>query len=188
VRLPLYTREFLTALDGYRAVDVMREHARHSPTRDPLSLVQYLDFKTYLPGDILVKVDRASMAHSLEVRAPLLDYTYVDWISGLSPRLKLNGAQGKYIFKKSLEPILPNDILYRPKMGFAVPLAAWLRGPLRERVRERLLGPRADQGGIFEPAQVRQLVGQHETGARDHSAVIWALLMLDAARTRLRVS
>ena len=186
VRLPLYSREFLSSLDGYRAVEVMREHARHSPTRDPLSLVQYLDFKTYLPGDILVKVDRASMAHSLEVRAPILDYSYIDWISGLPAHLKLHGAEGKYIFKKSLEPMLPRDILYRPKMGFAVPLAAWLRGPLRERVRERLLGARADQGGIFDPARIRQVVEQHETGARDHSAVLWALLMLDAARSRLQ--
>jgi len=164
----------------------MREHAKHSPTRDPLSLVQYLDFKTYLPGDILVKVDRASMAHSLEVRAPILDYSYIDWISGLPAHLKLHGAEGKYIFKKSLEPMLPRDILYRPKMGFAVPLAAWLRGPLRERVRERLLGARADQGGIFDPARIRQVVEQHESGARDHSAVLWALLMLDAARSRLQ--
>ena len=186
VRLPLYSREFLAGLDGYRAVEVMREHARRSPTRDPLSLVQYLDFKTYLPGDILVKVDRASMAHSLEVRAPILDYTYIDWISGLPPQMKLHGAEGKYIFKKSLEAMLPNDILYRPKMGFAVPLAGWLRGPLRERMRERLLGARADQGGIFEPARIRELVEQHETGARDHSAVLWALLMLDAARSRLQ--
>jgi len=133
-----------------------------------------------------VKVDRASMAHSLEVRAPILDYTYVDWISGLSPQLKLRGGEGKYIFKKSLEALLPRDILYRPKMGFAVPLAAWLRGPLRERVRERLLGARADQGGIFEPARIRELVEQHETGMRDHSAILWALLMLDASRVRLR--
>ncbi|RPI17154.1 MAG: amidotransferase 1, exosortase A system-associated, partial [Lysobacterales bacterium] len=112
VRLPLYAPEFLASLDGYRAVEVMRDHAKRSPTRDPLSLVQYLDFKTYLPGDILVKVDRASMAHSLEVRAPLLDYTFVDWISGLPPDLKLKGAEGKYILKKALEPVLPNDILY----------------------------------------------------------------------------
>jgi asparagine synthase (glutamine-hydrolysing) len=185
VRLPLYSEDFLRSLDGYRAVEVFRGHAARSPTRDPLSLVQYIDFKTYLPGDILVKVDRASMAHSLEVRAPILDYTYIDWISGLPPRLKLKGSEGKYIFKKSLESLLPNDILYRSKMGFAVPLAAWLRGPLKERVRERLLGARADQGGVFEPEAIRRIVTEHETGARDHSAVLWALLMFDASRARL---
>lgn len=185
VRLPLYSNDFLRELDGYRAVEVFRGHAQRSPTRDPLSMVQYIDFKTYLPGDILVKVDRASMAHSLEVRAPILDYTYIDWISGLPPQLKLKGAEGKYIFKKSLEPMLPNDILYRSKMGFAVPLAAWLRGPLRERVRERLLGARADQGGVFEPAAIQRIVEEHEAGTRDHSAVLWALLMFDASRARL---
>jgi len=188
LRLPLYSREFLAGLGDYRAVEVMRRHAARSPTTDPLSLVQYLDFKTYLPGDILVKVDRASMAHSLEVRAPMLDYTYIDWISGLSPAMKLRAGEGKYILKKSLERVLPHDILYRPKMGFAVPLAGWLRGPLRARVRERLLGARADQGGIFDPARIRDLVHQHETGARDHSAVIWTLLMLDATRSRLGAS
>ncbi len=185
VRLPLYSEDFLRSLDGYRAVEVFRGHAAKSPTRDPLSLVQYIDFKTYLPGDILVKVDRASMAHSLEVRAPILDYTYIDWISRLPPELKLKGAEGKYIFKKSLEPMLSKEILYRSKMGFAVPLAAWLRGPLKERVRERLLGARADQGGIFDPEAIRRVVTEHETGARDHSAVLWALLMFDASRSRL---
>jgi asparagine synthase (glutamine-hydrolysing) len=181
VRLPLYSGEFLARLDGYRAVEVLRSHAAKSPTRDPLSLIQYIDFKTYLPGDILVKVDRASMAHSLEVRAPLLDYSFVDWISGLPPGLKLHGAEGKYIFKKAMEPYLPERILYRPKMGFAVPLAAWLRGPLKERVRERLAGERATQGGIFDRAAVERLVRQHETGARDNSATLWALLVLDAS-------
>jgi asparagine synthase (glutamine-hydrolysing) len=188
VRLPLYSQSFLRELGDYRAIDVFRRHARTCPAEDPLSLVQYLDFKTYLPGDILVKVDRASMAHSLEVRCPILDYTYVDWVSGLPPGLKLRQGEGKYIFKKALEPLLPHDILYRRKMGFAVPLAAWLRGPLRDRVRERLLGERADQGGIFAPEAVATLVRQHETGARDHSAVLWALLMLDASRTRLGIS
>jgi asparagine synthase (glutamine-hydrolysing) len=185
VRLPLYSGGFRDSLGGHRAVDVLRAHAARSPTRDPLSLVQYLDFKTYLPGDILVKVDRASMAHSLEVRAPLLDYTLIDWISGLPAHLKLRNGEGKYIFKKSLEPYLSERILYRPKMGFAVPLAAWLRGPLRERVRERLLGERATQGGIFERAEIEKVVRQHETGARDNSSLLWALLMLDASLARL---
>jgi asparagine synthase (glutamine-hydrolysing) len=188
VRLPLYSSEFLHQLGDYRAIEVFQQHARHCPAEDPLSLVQYLDFKTYLPGDILVKVDRASMAHSLEVRCPILDYTYVDWVSGLPPGLKLRQGEGKYIFKKALEPVLPRDILYRRKMGFAVPLASWLRGPLRQRVRDRLCGARAAQSGLFVPTAIERLVRQHETGARDHSAVLWALLMLDASLTRLGVA
>jgi len=188
VRLPLYSPEFQRRLGDYRAIEVFQQHARQCPAEDPLSLVQYLDFKTYLPGDILVKVDRAAMAHSLEVRCPILDYTYVDWASGLPPGLKLRQGEGKYIFKKALESVLPQDILYRRKMGFAVPLASWLRGPLRQRVRERLLGTRAGQGGLFLPAAIERLVRQHETGARDHSAVLWALLMLDASLSRLGVA
>jgi asparagine synthase (glutamine-hydrolysing) len=188
IRLPLYSPEFQQRLGDYRAIEVFQQHARQCPAEDPLSLVQYLDFKTYLPGDILVKVDRAAMAHSLEVRCPILDYTYVDWVSGLPPGLKLRQGEGKYIFKKALEGVLPRDILYRRKMGFAVPLASWLRGPLRQRVRERLLGQRAAHGGLFLPAAVERLVRQHETGARDHSAVLWALLMLDASLSRLGVA
>jgi asparagine synthase (glutamine-hydrolysing) len=175
----LYSAEFAKRLQGYRAIAVFRRHAEHAPTDHPLSLVQYLDFKTYLPGDILTKVDRASMAHSLEVRVPLLDYEFVDWVSGLPPELKLNDGEGKYIYKKAFEPYLPSDILYRPKMGFAVPLAQWFRGPLRERVRSAVTGERLRATGIFDDAVLSQLVDQHQRGLRDHTAVLWALLMFD---------
>jgi asparagine synthase (glutamine-hydrolysing) len=184
-RAALYAPDFTRALDGYGAVEVLRAHAAKSPARDPLGMVQYVDFKTYLPGDILVKVDRASMAHSLEVRCPILDYTFLEWASALPPQWKLHNGVGKYVFKKSLEPYLPDGILYRPKMGFAVPIAAWLRGPLKERLRERLLGADAEQGGIFRRSAVEQLVQQHVAGVRDHSAVLWAMLMLDASLGRL---
>lgn len=179
LRAPLYSAAFRRELQGYHALDVMREHASRSPTDHPLSLIQYLDMKTYLPGDILTKVDRASMAHSLEVRVPLLDHELVEWISGLSPDLKLRGGEGKYLFKKALEPVLPHDILYRPKMGFAVPLAAWFRGPLRERLRTAVLGPTMADSGIFDMNYVASLVEQHQSGRRDHSAALWSLLMFD---------
>lgn len=133
MRARLFSAKFRAGLQGYSAIDVMRGHAARSPTDDPLSMIQYLDMKTYLPGDILTKVDRASMAHALEVRVPLLDHKLVEWISGLPPEMKLNGSEGKYIFKKAMEKYLPHDILYRRKQGFAVPLAAWFRGPLRAR-------------------------------------------------------
>ncbi|MDB5796070.1 MAG: amidotransferase 1, exosortase system-associated, partial [Noviherbaspirillum sp.] len=102
VRDQLFSDGFKKKLQGYRAIEVMREHASKSPTDDPLSMIQYLDLKTYLPGDILTKVDRASMAHALEVRVPLLDHNLVEWISGLPSSIKLRGNEGKYIFKKSL--------------------------------------------------------------------------------------
>jgi asparagine synthase (glutamine-hydrolysing) len=180
MRARLFSDGFKQRLQGYRAVDVMRGHAANAPTDDPLSMIQYLDMKTYLPGDILTKVDRASMAHALEVRVPLLDHQLVEWISGLSSSIKLKNGEGKYIFKKSMERYLPHDILYRRKQGFAVPLASWFRGPLRQRVRDSLLGPNLASTGIFNTSFLRELVEQHESGRRDYSAPIWTVLMFEA--------
>ena len=133
---------------------MFERHAARADTDDPLALVQYIDLHTYLVGDINTKVDRASMAHSLEVREPLMDHPLVEWLATLPSSMKLRGGEGKYVFKKSLEPKLPHDVLYRPKMGFAVPLARWIRGPLRQRVRAALLsGPMLD-GGWFDPAVI----------------------------------
>jgi len=149
-------------------------------SEDPLSQVQYADFKTYLPGDILTKVDRASMANSLEVRVPLLDHTLVEWAARLPPHLKLHGREGKYIFKAALEPHVRKEILYRPKQGFAVPLAAWFRGPLHRRLRETLGGPVLHDSGFFDMATVGMLLRQHQAGERDHSAALWSLSMIEA--------
>lgn len=185
IRNRLFSAQFKSELQGYRAIEVMRAHARNAPTEEPLSLLQYLDFKTYLPGDILTKVDRASMAHSLEVRVPLLDHELVEWIAGLSPDLKLHGQEGKYIFKKALEKILPHDILYRSKMGFSIPMAAWFRGPLRERVREALLGPTLANTGIFNREFLQEIVDGHESGRSDYSRYIWSLLMFESFMTQV---
>ena len=120
------------------------------------------------------------MAHSLEVREPLMDHELVEWVATLPSDFKLRGAMGKHLLKKANEPYLPADILYRQKMGFAVPLARWFRGPLRERVREALLeGPMLDCG-LFEPTAIRDLVDQHQSGKRDFATPIWTLLMFDA--------
>ncbi|MET3133205.1 asparagine synthase (glutamine-hydrolyzing) [Oxalobacteraceae bacterium GrIS 1.11] len=180
MRARLFSAPFMHSLNGYRAVEVLRRHALASPARDALSLIQYLDMKTYLPGDILTKVDRASMAHGLEVRVPLLDHELVEWISGLPPEFKLRGGVGKYIFKKALQAHLPEQILYRKKMGFSVPLASWFRGPLRERLRHSLLGPTLGDTGMFNHAYLEELLNQHQSGRRDHSAPLWALLMFES--------
>ncbi len=180
MRSRLFSSSFSNDLQGYNAVEVMRKHAENSPTDHPLSLVQYLDMKTYLPGDILTKVDRASMANSLEVRIPLLDHKLVEWMSGLHPNLKLNGREGKYLFKKSLEPMISNDILYRQKMGFAVPLAGWFRGPLKEKVRDSLLGEVLSDSNIFDRRYLEQMINHHQSGVRDYSAPIWSLLMFES--------
>ncbi|MEA3643037.1 MAG: XrtA/PEP-CTERM system amidotransferase [Lamprobacter sp.] len=184
LRSKLFSPNFRRELQGYNAVEVLRQHAASAPTDHPLSLVQYLDMKTYLPGDILTKVDRASMAHALEVRVPILDHRLVEWISGLPPDLKLRGGEGKYLFKKAMEPYLPNDILYRRKKGFAVPVSEWFRGPLRDSLREKVLGQRMVDVGLFDMDYLNQLVKQHTTGQRDHSAPLWSLIMFDAFLSR----
>ncbi|MFW6259246.1 MAG: asparagine synthase-related protein, partial [Halochromatium sp.] len=188
LRAQLFAPTFRRELQGYNAVELLREHAARAPVNDSLSLVQYLDLKTYLPGDILTKVDRASMAHALEVRVPILDHPLVEWISGLPPTLKIRDGEGKYLLKKAMQPYLPNEIMYRRKKGFSVPVAEWFRGPLRERLREQVLGERMHDSGLFDMVFLQQLVDQHVDGARDHSPALWSLLMFDGFLKRLDVS
>ena len=180
VRDQLFSDKFRRELQGYRAIEVMRDHANNAPTDDPLSIIQYIDLKTYLPGDILTKVDRASMAHALEVRVPLLDHQFVEWVSGLPSSVKLKGGEGKHIFKESLKPHLSDDILYRKKMGFSIPLGTWLRGPLREKVRAAVLNPALLDTGFFNQSYLEQMVDQHQSGLKDHSVSLWSVLMFDA--------
>lgn len=180
LRSRLYSAQFKAQLGGYSALDVFTRHARRANTDDPLALIQYIDMHTYLVGDINTKVDRASMAHSLEVREPLMDHELVQWLATLPSGLKLKGSEGKYVFKKAMEPRLPADVLYRPKMGFAVPLARWFRGPLKQRLRGSLLNSPMFDGGWIDQGVVRSLVDEHQSGARDHSTPLWTLLMFDA--------
>ena len=180
LRSRLYSPQFKAQLGGYSAFDVFDRHARRANTEDPLALIQYIDTHTYLVGDINTKVDRASMAHSLEVREPLMDHELVEWAATLPSHLKLRGNNGKAFLKKAMEPHLPHDVLYRPKMGFSVPLAQWLRGPLKQRVRSALLQGPMLEGGWLDAAAVRQLVEDNESGRHDHSTPVWTLLMFDA--------
>jgi asparagine synthase (glutamine-hydrolysing) len=182
----LFSPSFRRELQGYTSREVFRQHEARCDTDDPLSRIQYIDMKTYLPGDILTKVDRASMANSLEVRVPLLDAEFATWAGSIPSSMKLQGRQGKFVFKKALEGIVPNDILYREKMGFAVPLTSWFRGPLRERVRERLLGESMRECGIFDLEYVESILDQHVRGSRDHSPPIWALLVFEGFYRNLR--
>jgi asparagine synthase (glutamine-hydrolysing) len=180
LRSQLYSKSFKAELGGYCAKEIFDRHAARADTDDPLALIQYIDQHTYLVGDINTKVDRASMAHSLEVREPLMDHELVQWLATLPSSMKMHGAEGKYLFKKAMEPHLPNDVLYRPKMGFSVPLGRWLRGPLRARVRSSLLDGHVAESGWFDAATIKRLIEQHESGARDHSTPLWTLLMYDA--------
>jgi len=180
MRQRLYSNAFKARLAGYSAAEVFRRHGGRAGTDDPFALVQYLDLKTYLVGDINTKVDRASMAHSLEVREPLMDHVLVEWLATLPSSLKVRGQEGKYLLKKTMEPFLPGEVLYRPKQGFAVPLARWFRGPLRQRLTDAIIGPRLAATGVFNPHYLRHLVDAHLAGTRDYSAPLWTLLMFDA--------
>jgi asparagine synthase (glutamine-hydrolysing) len=180
MRDALYSTEFKRKLAGYRAVEVFHGHAQRADTDDPLSIIQYLDMQTYLIGDINTKVDRASMAHALEVREPLMDHSLVEWVASLSPSVKIRGGEGKWLLKKAMEQHLPHNILYRPKMGFAVPLARWFRGPLRNRICAALLDGQLARTGYFNRTYLEHLAAEHLAGRRDYSAPLWTLLMFEA--------
>jgi asparagine synthase (glutamine-hydrolysing) len=185
VRQKMFSRQLHNELQGYSAREVMEKHVRNAKTDDPLSAIQYADMKTYLPGDILTKVDRASMAHSLEVRVPLLDHPLVEWAAKLPSSLKLNGQEGKYVFKKSLEPYVPHDVMYRPKMGFSVPLSESFRGALRDRVEATVNSEILEDTGYFDRDFLRTVVADHQSGAREHSAIIWSLMMFETFLRRV---
>jgi asparagine synthase (glutamine-hydrolysing) len=180
MREQLFSAAFKRERAGYGAQQVFDFHANRAGTDDPLALIQYLDLKTYLVGDINTKVDRASMAHSLEVREPLMDHKLVEWLATLPSNLKVRGQEGKFLLKKALEPQLPTEVLYRPKMGFAVPLARWFRGPLKQRVRDAVLGTRLAATGWFDRGYLTHLIDAHQSGARDYSAPLWTLLMFES--------
>jgi asparagine synthase (glutamine-hydrolysing) len=180
MRRELYSSAFKAQLGGYSAAEVFRRHGRRADTDDPIALAQYLDLKTYLIGDINTKVDRASMAHSLEVREPLMDHPLVEWLASLPTSLKVRGQEGKHLLKTAMAPYLPHELMHRPKMGFAVPLERWFRGPLRQRLDETILGPRLAATGLFNGRYLEQIVGAHVSGRRDYSSPLWTLLMFDA--------
>jgi asparagine synthase (glutamine-hydrolysing) len=169
------SQDVVRQLHGYDSLDVLRSHYDKADTNDPLSRIQYVDIKTYLTDDILVKVDRASMAHSLEVRAPILDHKVMELAASMPSSLKLRGTNGKYIFKKALKQFLPGSVLYRKKMGFAVPLARWFRNDLKELAHSAIF--RRDGNSLLNQTSARRVWQEHQSGLRDRSTELWTLLM-----------
>jgi asparagine synthase (glutamine-hydrolysing) len=163
-------------LNDYNPFDVFRYHFDRARTDDPLARVQYVDIKTYLADDILTKVDRASMAVSLEVRSPLLDHRLMELAARIPSHLKLRGGAGKYIFKRAVSRILPPEILARRKQGFVLPLAEWLRADLRA-LAESALFDSSMQDSLLNRATVERLWRQHQSGLRDYARPLWAILM-----------
>jgi asparagine synthase (glutamine-hydrolysing) len=161
-------------LGSYDSADLFRQYYRAVETTDPLSRIQYVDVKTYLTDDILTKVDRASMATSLEVRCPLLDHQFMELAASMPSDLKLRKGTGKYVFKKALEGHLPGTVLHRSKMGFAIPVAAWFRNGIRDYAREFIL-KREDP--YLSTRFVTKMWNQHQAGVRDRSGQLWNVLM-----------
>jgi asparagine synthase (glutamine-hydrolysing) len=170
----LFTPDFQKCLADYDSMGVLQHHYDRAGTEDHLSRIQYVDIKTYLPDDILAKVDRASMAVSLEVRAPLLDHKLMERVAAIPSSLKLKGRTGKYIFKKSIAPQVPAEVLERRKQGFAVPLNRWFQGELRELTHEALFG---SDDGILDRKFLKKIWDQHQRSIYDRSAHLWAALM-----------
>ncbi|MEW6620696.1 MAG: asparagine synthase (glutamine-hydrolyzing), partial [bacterium] len=175
----LYTDEFKSQLSGYDPFVVLEPYLNRSKGWDTLSRAQYIDAKTYLSDDILVKVDRMSMAVSLEVRAPLLDHKLIEFVATIPPELRLKKGVSKYILKKSMEELVPLEILERGKKGFSVPLNLWLKKDLKNMVEETLLVPKALQRGYFKPEYIQWMWREYQKGTKNLATQFWCLLMFE---------
>lgn len=175
----LYTPEFRGHLGNRFTVDWMLDILRGSDSRNTLDSLLDLDLRLYLPDTLMAKVDIASMAHSLEARAPMLDHKFLEFTATIPSDLKLrDGKIGKYIFKKAVEPYLPHDVIYRKKMGFGVPIDHWFRHELKEMVYDTLLSRKAIQRGYFNRGYIEQMLNRHQAG-ETWQYLIWNLLMLE---------
>jgi asparagine synthase (glutamine-hydrolysing) len=177
---PILSHEFREILKrGHDPSEALRRYFTHTPAKDPVDQLLYVDTKTYLVGDILTKVDRMSMLNSLEVRVPILDHVFVEWVAGLPSQWKLRGKQQKYIFRKLAERIgVPREVLHRQKQGFSLPLVHWMRNELKEMVMI-LIEPRSLERGYFRADGVRKLMDDHLVRGRGNTARIWRLLMFE---------
>jgi asparagine synthase (glutamine-hydrolysing) len=178
-RLDLYQESFIQQLPDRNPVDFLRNAWNKAGKRDLLSCASVADLQTYMPCDLMTKVDIASMAHSLEARQPMLDYRLVEWAASLPSHLKLKGTRGKKLLMDTYHDLLPNEIWHRPKMGFGVPIAKWFRTSLRDRTMDALLGADARCHAIFRPEAIRALVEEHMSGKGNQAYRLWNLLMLE---------
>ncbi|MGZ4975463.1 MAG: asparagine synthetase B family protein, partial [Limisphaerales bacterium] len=174
---PEEQRELLEAGNPIDNYDDIAQATANSATRDAIDRLTYFYCKFYLQDDILTKVDRASMACSLEVRAPFLDYTFVEFANSIPSHLKLRGFTTKYILKKAMAGKLPQDIIGRGKKGFGIPVAKWFRNEMREMVAEYFSEARIKQQGMFNERTISRLWQEHQSGRHDHRKQLWTLFM-----------
>ncbi|MFM9851802.1 MAG: XrtA/PEP-CTERM system amidotransferase [Sphingomonadaceae bacterium] len=185
MRQSIYSDSFTRSLQGHRAEDRYITVMTNAPARDGLDRAQYADIKIWLPGDILTKVDRASMAVSLEAREPLLDHRLVEFAASLPPEMRLCGGEGKWLMKKAMEGHLPRDILYRKKMGFVTPVTAWFRGPLAADAMRVIETSTLSETGWLNRDRLAGLARDHKAGIADHGRLLWQLVMLDKSLRHL---
>jgi asparagine synthase (glutamine-hydrolysing) len=184
LRASIYTPEFQSRLAAFDPADRLRPYYRRTETWDVLSRLLYVDTKTWLPNNLLIKADRMSMAASIELRVPFLDHRLVEYAATIPSRFKIKGAEGKHILKRALSGLLPREILYRPKMGFPTPVARMFKGDLSTFVDDMLLDRRAITRGIVDPQAVRRLVDEHRSGRADHQSALWRLIILEQWQRR----
>jgi asparagine synthase (glutamine-hydrolysing) len=178
-RSGIYSPEMIHALETIDPLGYLLEKYEESATEDPLNKLLYLDIHSYLPEDLLVKMDIATMANSLEARVPFLDHKLMEFAAQIPSQLKLNGVKAKFILKKAFSGFLPRPILKRKKMGFGVPIARWMREELKNYVYDVLLDPKTLLRGYFKKEGIERLLREHLSLRYDHSAKIWALLFLE---------
>lgn len=177
----LRSKKFTKSLKGYRTHHLFKKLYKKAPATTEMQRIKYIDFKTFLAGGVLTKVDRTSMHHSLEVRVPILDHKFVEWSTKVDDSLNLKGGMGKYIFKKAMEAKLPADILYRPKKGFAVPMGDWLKNDLADHLDALTTSKVLHRTGLLKLDAITRLVEEHRKGIKNHENTLWALLMLEAS-------
>jgi len=182
------SHEINNQYDHNRLVEEISLYEEEFPLKDPATLLQFLDLKLYLQEAILVKVDRASMACSLEVRAPFLDYELVEFVMGLPSHFKLKGFTSKYILKKAMRNWLPDEVIKRPKKGFGVPIAKWVKGPLNSLFRDLLSPDRIKREGFLNPEYVTTLLQDHLANKKDNRKQLWTLLVWELWANRYHPS
>jgi asparagine synthase (glutamine-hydrolysing) len=185
IRSRIYAPHFRRLLQGHRAEGRYVEAMAEAPAGDALSRAQYADLKIWLPGDILTKVDRTSMAVGLEAREPLLDHRLVEFAASVPAGMRLRGGSGKWLMKRALRRYLPDEVLNRTKMGFVTPISAWFRGPLAAEAAAIAHSPALSELGWFDPTAIARLAAAHRSGRAEHGRLLWQLLMLDRSLQRL---
>jgi asparagine synthase (glutamine-hydrolysing) len=175
----LYTNNLNGELHNLSSFDLINKYYLRDNANDKLSKEQYVDIKVYLPDDILVKVDRMSMANSLEARVPFLDHEFVEFLATIPSNLKLHGLTTKYILKKTMSRLLPREIIYRKKQGFSIPMKNWLRDDLRNLMLDVLSEKRIKENGFFNYDYVNKIMQQHLEGKRNNAHQLWALMTFE---------